>query len=272
MKSFQNKVAIITGAGSGLGRALAIQLNQAGAHLALCDLNMTGLDETRALLINPSLKSTLHRVDVASREQMQKFAEEVITQHGQVDLLINNAGISLTPKFFDDITEEQFEKVININLWGVYHGVRAFLPHLRQRPEAAIVNMSSLAGLVGLPTYAPYVMSKFAVRGLSETLQSELSNTHIAVTVVFPGGVKTNIIKNAPDLKEDEKESAHSNFTKNAMIPADDAARRIIKAIQRKQKRLIMGPDARLVFAIRNLFPNKFPSILFAVFGKMTFK
>ena len=117
MKSFQNKVAVITGAGSGLGRALAIQLNQAGAHLALCDLNMTGLEETRTLLINSSLKSTLHRVDVASREQMQKFAEEVITQHGQVDLLINNAGISLTPKFFDDITEEQFEKVININLW-----------------------------------------------------------------------------------------------------------------------------------------------------------
>ena len=152
MKSFQNKVAVITGAGSGLGRALAIQLNQAGAHLAVCDLNMTGLEETRALLPDQALKSTLQLVDVASREQMQKFADEVIAQHGKVDLLINNAGISLTPKFFDDITEEQFEQVININLWGVYNGVRAFLPHLRTRPEAGIVNMSSLAGLVGLPT------------------------------------------------------------------------------------------------------------------------
>lgn len=272
MRSFQNKTAVITGAGSGLGRALALQLNQAGANLALCDLNMAGLEETRALLSDQTLKSTLHGVDVSSREQMQKFAEEVMSQHGQVDLLVNNAGISLTPRFLDDISEEQFEKVININMWGVYHGVRAFLPHLRTRPEAGIVNMSSLAGLVGLPTYAPYVMSKFAVRGLSETLQSELSGTNISVLVVFPGGVKTNIIKNAPDLKPDEKESAHSNFTKNATLTAEDAAHAILRAVQKKKKRLILGIDAKFVFAIRNLFPNKAPDILYTVFGKMTFR
>jgi short-subunit dehydrogenase len=272
MRSFQNKVAVITGAGSGLGRALALQLNQAGAHLALCDLNMTGLEETRALLSNQSLKSTLHVVDVSTREQMQKFAADAIAQHRQADILINNAGITLTPKFFGDISEEQFEKVININMWGVYHGVRAFLPHLRMRPEASIVNISSLAGLVGLPTYAPYVMSKFAVRGLSETLQSELSNTNISVLVVFPGGVKTNIIKNAPDLKPDERESAHTNFTQNAMLTAEDTARAILQAVQKKKKCLILGNDAKIVFAIRNLFPNKFPSILYAIFGKMTFR
>jgi len=272
MRSFQNKVAVITGAASGLGRALAIQLNQAGAHLAICDLNMAGLEETRMLLLNPSLKSTLHLVDVSSREQMQKFAEDVIAHHRQVDVLINNAGISLTPKFFDDISEEQFEKVINVNLWSVYHGVRAFLPHLRTRPEAGIVNISSLAGLVGLPTYAPYVMSKFAVRGFSETLQSELSKTNISVLVVFPGGVKTNIIKNAPDLKENERDAAHSNFTKNAMLTADDAAQRILRALQRRKKQIILGIDARLFFGIRNLFPNRFPAIFHVLFGNAMFK
>ena len=272
MNSFQDKVAVITGAGSGLGRALAIQLNQAGAHLALCDLNMAGLEETRTLVTDQSLKTTLHGVDVSNREQMQLFAGEVITQHGKVDILINNAGISLTPKFFEDITEEQFEKVLSINLYGVYHGVRAFLPHLKDRPEAAIVNMPSLAGLVGLPTYSVYAMSKFAVRALSESLQSELSKTNISVTVVFPGGVKTNIIRNAPDLPEDNREAAHSSFTKTALLSPNDAAQNILRAVQRRKKRIILGADAKIFFAIRSLFPNKFPEIFYTIFGNAMFK
>jgi len=272
MKSFEHKTAVITGAGSGLGRALALQLNRAGAHLALCDLNMAGLEETRSLLSNQTLKSTLHLVDVSSRAQMKRFAEDVIAGHGQVDILINNAGISLSPKFFDDIMEEQFEKVININLWGVYHGIRAFLPHLRTRPEAGIVNVASLAGLVGLPTYSAYAMSKFAVRGLSESLQSELSKTNISVLVVFPGGVKTNIIKNAPDLKESERESAHNTFTKMALLTPEDTASRILRALQKRKKRLVLGPDAKIFFTIRNLFPNNFPAIFYAIFGNAMFK
>lgn len=272
MKSFENKAAVITGAGSGLGRALALQLNLSGVHLALCDLNIKGLEETRRLLSNQSLNTTLHNVDVSNREQMQKFANEVIAQHGQVDILINNAGISLSPKYFNDISEEQFEKVININMWGVYHGVRVFLPYLQSRPEAGIINMSSLAGLIGLPTYSAYAMSKFAVRALSESLQSELSKTNISVLVVFPGGVKTNIIKNAPDLKDNEREAVHSNFTKTALLTPDDAAQRILRALQRKKKRLILGTDAKIFFGIRNLFPNKFPEIFHTIFGNAMFK
>jgi butyryl-CoA dehydrogenase len=196
----------------------------------------------------------------------------VIAKHGQVDLLINNAGISLTPKLFDDITEEQFEKVVNINMWGVYHGVRAFLPYLRVRPEAAIVNMSSTAGLIGLPTYSAYSMTKFAVRALSESLQGELSKTKIAITVVFPGGVKTNIMKNAPDLKESDRDNAHNAFSKTALLTPEKASQQILRAIQKKKKRLILGVDAKIMFVIRNLFPNKFPSILYAIFGQATFK
>jgi len=273
MKTFNTKTAVITGAGSGLGRALALQLAAAGAHLALCDLNLPGLEETRTLAAaSPDQRISLHQVDVSSRPQMLQFAQDVLAQHGQVDLLFNNAGISLTPAVFDDISDEHFERVININQWGVYNGVRAFLPHLRTRPEAAIVNISSLAGLVGLYGYSAYAMSKFAVRGLSETLQSELVGTNVSVLVVHPGGVKTNIIKNAPDLQETQREAAHQAFTKFALQGADDAARQILRAVHKKQNRLILGADAKIVNAIRQLFPNRFPRILHAIFSKSMFK
>ena len=271
MKSFQNKTAVITGAGSGLGRAFALNLNQAGAHLALCDLNMDGLEETRSLLSNKSLRTTLHTVDVYNHEQMQNFADEVIAQHEQADLLINNAGITLTPSTFEEITEEQFEKVINVNMWGVYRGVRAFLPHLRKSPEAGIINISSLAGLVGLPFYGPYVMSKFAVRGFSELLQCELSPTNISVLAVFPGGVKTNIIKNAPNLTDETRKASHSNFTKSATLTPEIAVTRILRALQRKKKRIVLGADARVTLAIRKLFPNRFASILHTIFSQANF-
>ena len=151
---------------------------------------------------------------------MSQFVEEVIAEHGQVDILINNAGITLTPTVFEDISDEQYKKVIDVNMWGVYHGIRVFLPHLRTRPEAVIVNMSSLTGLVGIYGYSPYAMSKFAIRDLTESLQSELVGTNISVLIVHPGGVKTNIIKNAPDLNGTQlREEAHEIFTQVAGYP-----------------------------------------------------
>lgn len=272
MKTFNEKVAVITGAGSGLGRALALQLYHAGANLALCDLDMNGLEETCRLAGGDPERTSLYRVDVTDREQVRRFAEDAITRHGQVDILINNAGISLTPTLFDDIPDELFEKVIAVNLWGVYNGTKAFLPHLRTRPEASLVNISSLAGLVGLYGYAPYAMSKFAVRGLSETLQSELAGTKVSVLVVHPGGVKTNIIRNAPDLDESQRDAAHQNFSRFALLDADEAARQILRAVQKKKKRLILGADAKIVNAIRQMFPNSFPAILHAIFSKASFK
>jgi NAD(P)-dependent dehydrogenase (short-subunit alcohol dehydrogenase family) len=272
MKNFNKKVAVITGAGSGLGRALAVQLYQAGARLALCDLNLTGLEATRQLTGDHSERVSLHRVDVSSRAEMLQFAETVLAQHGQVDLLINNAGVSLTPALFDEISDENFEKVININLWGVYNGTRAFLPHLRARPEASLVNISSLAGLVGLYGYSPYAMSKFAVRGLTETLQSELVGTGVTVLGVHPGGIKTNIIKNAPNLQENEREAAHAAFSRFALLEADQAARQILRAVQQKRYRLILGADAKLVNGLRQVFSGNFPVIIQAIFSKSLFK
>ncbi len=272
MRDFHNKVAVITGAGSGLGRSLAIQLYRAGAHLALCDVNLGGLEETRALLPGSSTQTSLHQVDVSDLAQMTHFAEEVIAQHGQVDVLINNAGITLTPTPFEDIAEAEFRRVIDINMWGVYNGIRAFLPHLRARSEASLVTISSLAGLVGLMGYSPYSMSKFAVRALSEALQMESAGTGLHVLVVHPGGVKTNLIRNAPNLTADEREGAHRTFTRVAGLTVDKAASRIVRAIRRNKQRLIMGVDAKLVYAVRRLFPRRYSAILHIMFSQMNFK
>lgn len=272
MKNFQGKVAFITGAGSGIGRALAQALFQAGARLALSDLDSAGLNATRVLLGGDVKCISLHLADVSDLEQVRAATEAAISHHGQVDLLINNAGISLTPTPFENISEAQFQQVLAVNLWGVYNGTRALLPHLRTRPEAAIVNLSSLAGLVGLYGYAPYAMSKFAVRGLSEALQMELAGTKVSVLVVHPGGVKTNLIKNAPNLETHQREAAHQNFSKMALLTPEAVARRILRAVQKKQGHLILGADAKLVMAIRWLFPRRFPQILGAVFGQATFQ
>jgi NAD(P)-dependent dehydrogenase (short-subunit alcohol dehydrogenase family) len=272
MKNFTDRVCVISGAGSGLGRALALQLRSAGGRLALCDINFSGLEETRQLAGDSRTAISLHRVDVTDRQAMEQFSLDVVSEHGQVDLLINNAGISLTPAMFEDISDAHFQKVIDINMWGVYNGIRAFLPYLRRQAESGIVNISSLAGLVGLYGYSPYAMSKFAIRGLSEALQSELSGTGISVLLVHPGGIKTNIIRNAPNLLESERETAHQNFEKFALMTPDDAAAQILRAIRRKKRSLILGTDAKLVNSIRQLFPNSFPAIVRAIFSRSMFK
>lgn len=271
IKTFTHKVAVVTGAGSGLGRSLALQLAAAGARLALCDVDMAGLEETRRLAQGTEEAISLHHVDVANRERMTEFAAEVLAHHRQVDLLINNAGISFTPTLFDDFSPEQFEKLLNINMWGVYNGTYAFLPHLRTRPEASIVNVASLAGLVGLYGYTPYSMSKFAVRGLSEALQSELVGSTVSLTIVYPGGIKTDLIKHAPDLAEAQREAAHENFSRAALLTSDNAARKILKAVQKRKNHLVLGNDAKFVNNLRKLFGQRFPSVVNAIFSKAMF-
>jgi short-subunit dehydrogenase len=155
---------------------------------------------------------------------------------------------------------------------GTYYGIREFLPHLETRPDAGIVNISSLAGLVGLYGYAPYAVSKSAVRALTEVLQSEAGGRNLTILIVYPGGVKTNIIKNAPDLVEAQRETSHQLFTQNAWLTPDKAARKIVKAVRKRRKRLILGIDAKIVYAIRVLFPRRYPQILREVFSKMKFQ
>lgn len=272
MRSFRDKVVVITGGGSGLGRAMAQKFNEAGAHLALCDLNMAGLEETKNMLARQDLNVSLHEVNVTDQPAMNAFAEAVIEQHGQVDVLVNNAGITLMPNLFLDIDDALFKKVVDVNMWGVYYGVRAFLPHLKERPESSIVTISSLAGLVGLYGYSPYAMTKFAVRALSESLSMELVGTGVQMLTVHPGGVRTNIVKHAPDLSAEAQDSAHKTFTQVATLTAEKAADKILKAVRKKRNRLIIGVDAKLVFAIRRWFPRAYPKILHKVFSQMAFE
>jgi len=271
LKSFKGKVAVITGAGSGIGRSLALQLNLAGAHLALCDVDRFGISETLNLLDNKSLATSIHSVDVSDQGQMRQFALDVIAEHRRVDTLINNAGITNSPTPFAEITDQLFEKIIATNMWGVYYGIRAFLPHLRTRPEASIINISSLAGLIGLAGYSPYAMSKFGIRALSESLAMELSDTNIHVMIVHPGGVKTNIIKNATNLADADREQAHQTFTRAAFLTPDKAAEKILQAAKKNRHRLVLGTDAKITYLIRRLFPENYLKILNAVFGRMGF-
>jgi NAD(P)-dependent dehydrogenase (short-subunit alcohol dehydrogenase family) len=272
LKSFQNKVAVITGAGSGIGRELALQLAARGAGLALCDVDEPGLAETAEQLQGTPTKVHTYVADVANRQRMYALAGEVMGDFGQVDLLFNIAGVTLKPGYFNDLDDQQFDRVLDINMWGVYHGIRVFLPHLRQQPEAAIVNMSSSAGLAGLMGITPYAMSKFAVRGLSEALQMELVGSHISVTVVYPGGVKTNIMKNATGFaSEEEHELANKSFMRGALTTRESAARQILRGVQKKRYRVIIGKDAKLVNFIRWLQPNRFPKTLNPIFKRMMF-
>ena len=272
MKDFSDKTAIITGAGSGLGRSLALQLHAAGARLALGDIDFAGIQETMRLTAESGRGVSLHCVDVADREQMSHFATEVLSHHGAADILINNAGNTATPMTFDEISVIHTHSVLNVNMWGVYNGTRLFLPYLRTRPEASIVNISSLAGLVGLYGYSSYSMSKFAIRGLSEALQSELAGSNVSLLLVHPGGVKTNLIRNAPNLADEEREAAHINFSKFATLDPDKTAAKILRAVKKKKGRLILGVDAHVVYTIRKLFPNRFPKILGGIFNQATFK
>ena len=272
MKDFRDKIIVITGAGSGLGRQFAAQFYQAGARLALCDLDLEGLKNTLQVTEDDGNRVKLYQVDVSDQTAVQQFALDVEFQLGPADMLINNAGICLIPQTFDETPDEQFKKVIDVNMWGAFYGIRAFLPQLKNRPEASIVNISSLAGLVGLYGHAAYSMSKSALRGLSEALQAELAGTQVDLLLVHPGGVQTNLIKNAPNLDKNLQEKAHKNFTKLSFLTPEKTVTRIIKAVQRKKNRAIIGLDARLILIFKTLFPRQFPSILRTIFSQANFK
>jgi len=272
MKDFRDKVIVITGGGSGLGQEFAVQLYQASARLALCDLDQNGLEETLQITGDPGERVKLFQIDVSDQNAVEQFARDVESQLGPADMLINNAGICLIPETFEDTADEQFRKVIDVNMWGPYYGIRAFLPQLKNRPEANIVNISSLAGIVGMYGHSAYSMSKAALRGLSQALQSELSGSQVHLTVVHPGGVETNLIKNAPNLEENLQVKAHRNFTEMSFQTADKTVKKIIKGVQKNKAQVIIGLDSRLILLIKALFPKAHPNIIRVLFSQANFK
>ena len=259
MQRFDGRVAAITGAGSGIGRALARDLARRGTHLALSDIDEVGLAETVALCEGTGVKVTSHVVDVADRAAVYAWADQVVADHGKVNLIFNNAGVALGATI-ESMTYEDFEWLMDINFWGVVHGTKAFLPHLIASGEGHVVNLSSVFGLLGIPAQSAYNAAKFGVRGFTDALRIELdvAANGVSCTTVHPGGIKTNIARNArmhesvasftggtPDVGTD--------FDKIAMTTPEKAARQILKAVERNRRRALIGPDAKALDLISRL-------------------
>jgi len=261
MKTFHGRVAAVTGAGSGIGRALARELAARGAHLALSDINEATLAETVMLCeaAGAAAKITSQHVDVADRNAVYAWADQVVADHGRVNLIFNNAGVALAASI-EAMSYEDFEWLMSINFWGVVHGTKAFLPHLKAAGEGHVINMSSVFGLISVPGQAAYNAAKFAVRGFTDALRMELdmSPCGVSCTTVHPGGVKTNIARNArvdPSVAAtlSHPDAAADEFDKMARTTPESAARQILLGVTRDRRRVLVGPDAVVIDLVSRL-------------------
>ena len=268
MAFFSEGVAVVTGAGSGMGRCLAQELAAEGASLALADVSATGLQETVSLLSASRGTVTQHIVNVADEEQVKRFAEEVATQHGRATILFNNAGVAVLGHF-EELSLKDFRWLMDINFWGVVYGVTYFLPLLKKEMRAHIVNTSSLLGFFGATGQSAYCASKFAVRGFTESLHHELLGTNVAVTCVHPGFVRTSIAKNA---KPGDRAGASlhqesiARFNRVARTDPEVAAKKILRGVERGKARILIGADAYFVDIWQRLKPESYWNLLAAQF------
>jgi butyryl-CoA dehydrogenase len=259
MRSFDGRVAAITGAGSGIGRALANELAGRGAHLALCDVDEAGLADTVAQCEGTGVKVTARCVDVAERPAVEAWADAVVAEHGKANLVVNNAGVAVAATI-DGMPYDDVEWLMGVNFWGVVHGTTAFLPHLKASGEGHIVNVSSVFGLISVPSQSAYNAAKFAVRGFTDALRMELevARCGVSATTVHPGGIKTNIARNARmnDSVADFAGSAaeaRERFDRVAMTTPEKAARQILTAVERDRRRALIGPDAKALDLVSRL-------------------
>jgi NAD(P)-dependent dehydrogenase (short-subunit alcohol dehydrogenase family) len=264
MTVLKGAVVAVTGAGSGIGRALAHALVARGAHVALSDVNEEGLAETVAAL-GGGTKVTSHRGDVRSRAAVEGYAAHVKAQHGGADIIINNAGVVCRASI-EECSYEDLEFVLGVNMWGVIHGTKAFFPLMRERGGGHIVNISSINAFVPFPLNGPYNMSKYAVHGLSETLMQELVGDTIRVTGVYPGGIKTNIANSARNVSKEEAEQ----FNRAARTTPEEAARVILNAVEKNKQRVFVGLDAKLMAAAKRAAPTSTISLFGWATRRMT--
>jgi short-subunit dehydrogenase len=261
MKSIKGMNAVVTGGGSGIGRELAIQLSRMGAVTIITDIDKKGLDATCKMIQKNGGDCHPYLCDVSDRKKVYQFAEKAIKQHKHIDILINNAGRSMHG-WIEDLQYESFELIMSINFWGVVYTTKAFLPHLLARPEAHVVNMSSVYGIMAVPSKSVYSITKFAVRAFSEALRQELHGTSVKVSCVHPGGVRTNNIKNRLwNLKKGEKrkiEEEIKRFHETSRTSAEDAAKVIIKGMLKNKPRILVGADAKLISAIARIMPARY--------------
>lgn len=269
MSQIANSLFIITGAGSGIGRALTIKAIAEGAHVIASDVNEQGLDETIQLVNNKAEKYIL---DVSNHEAINSFAETIIQKYpNETIILVNNAGVGLASGNFTETPLDDFEWLMNINLYGVVRMMKAFLPHLVQQNKGHIVNVSSVYGLAGMPTNSAYSAAKFAVKGFTDVLKAELLRTNVQVSSVHPGGIKTNVARNSRISATQDVAKAKATMAKFEKValkmPADKAAEIIIDGIKKDKSRILIGSDAKTLDWIVRIFPDSYHKIIAKVFN-----
>ncbi|HET8694279.1 MAG TPA: SDR family oxidoreductase [Aquabacterium sp.] len=277
MQSFKDKVAAVTGAASGMGRTLAVELAKRGCHLALSDVNDAELVKTAELASAHGVRVTLTKLDVANRDAVFAWADQVVKDHGKVNLIFNNAGVSLTVPL-ETVKQSDFDWIMGINFWGVVHGTQAFLPHLKATGDGHVINTSSVFGLISVPGQGTYNASKFAVRGYTEALRMELDmeGCGVSATCVHPGGIKTNIAmagKVDPSMQklsgvDAETQKRRANKAIN-VTTAEDAALQILSAVEKNQRRVLVGPDARMIDKIVRLLGSWYQPVIMRQLRKM---
>ncbi|MBQ0755195.1 MAG: SDR family NAD(P)-dependent oxidoreductase [Gammaproteobacteria bacterium] len=269
MKSLQDRVAVITGAGSGIGRALAIELSAAGCSVALSDINEAAVNEVAKQLNDMGRPAIADRLDVSDREAFYAYADKVHAHYGKVNIVINNAGVALGATV-EDTTYDDFEWLMGINFWGVVYGTKAFLPYLKQADAGHIVNISSIFGIISVPTQSAYNAAKFAVRGFTDALRMELEmeGSSVSCTTIHPGGIKTNIARSAR-MKGDvskftgsSKADPREDFEKMFRTTPEDAAATIIKGIRSNKRRVLIGSDAVAVDSMQRMMPTAYQKIM----------
>lgn len=253
MKNLQGRVAVVTGAGSGIGRATAELLAERGCAIALVEIDPDRLRETADTLRATGASVSQHLVDVSDALRMQALPGEVIAEHGAVHIVVNNAGVTVL-KTFAEHSLDDLQWLVGINFWGVVYGCKFFLPELMKADEAHIVNISSMFGFVGAPGQSSYCATKFAVRGFTESLWAELQDTPIGVTSIHPGGIATNAVKGVRASSDEARAALQRNFDKYGH-PPDDVARAIVKAIEGDRLRMIVGIEAFIVEWMKRLMP-----------------
>lgn len=288
---YHDHVAAITGAGSGMGRELAIHLAQMGCHVALSDINAEQLTQTKDMLVGYDVKATTTVLDVSDNQAMQTWADSVMAEHGKVNFIFNNAGVAFSSTI-EGASIKELEWVMNINFWGVVYGTKAFLPLIKNSVKQSettidskdgkdktsrqfaehghVINISSLFGLTAQPSYSAYNASKFAVRGFTESLRQELDiqRCGVSATCIHPGGIKTNIANSArgndsvSDVGMHTGEKAIKSFNKLLKFDASEAAWVILHAAATNQRRCLIGNDAKMVDAIQRVFPARYSQVI----------
>jgi len=263
MKIYKDKICVITGAASGIGRALALSLAESGAQIALSDINAEGLSET-VQMVGGSNRVMSDVFDMADAEAIAGYAEKVESTLGPADYVFNVAGLTRVGNFVDTPLQSM-EKVMDVNYWGVVRMTKAFMDQILAK-KGTLVNISSVFGLIGYAGQTHYCASKFAVRGFSETLAQELKGTGVGVCCVHPGGVATNVARNAEvdamPFGDATREELNENFDKMAITSADKAAEVILKGAAKKKRRILIGGDARVISIVSRLFPVAYSKIL----------